>query len=140
MRLFSRFRLGVLLATVLAASACDGIMDPDRDIAGTYVLDAVDGFGLPALEHENEYERQEFVAGSITLLEEGDWTASTTYRVTNRYGHSHTELASAQGIFSRDNFRVRLSSVLSAEISGDRLELTAPVDFPDRVLRYRKVR
>ena len=140
MRLFSRFRLGVLLASALVATACDGFVDPDRDIAGTYILTAVDGFGLPAVEHENEYERQEFVAGNITLLEEGDWTASTTYRVTNRFGQSHTELASAQGIFSRVGNTVRLSPVLSAEIWDDRLELKAPLDFPDRVLRYRKVR
>ena len=141
MRIASFVRVSVVAACVLVSTACDSITQPGGDFEGTYILSQVDGHSLPAIEYEDDYEQGEYVAGVITLLEDGDWTASTTYRViTKSNGRTRTEMSSAQGIYSLVGSRIRLESGVSAEIYNDRLELTQTVNYSERVLTYRKAR
>ena len=63
------------LAMLLVACGGDKATGPES-VAGSYALRTVNGATLPATYFQNEIERDQFFAGTITLAADHSWTGS----------------------------------------------------------------
>jgi len=95
-----RFLLTVATAaTALTATACSDVTGIRRDLEGTYVLETVNGAGLP--EYVSEIDG-EFLSGEVTLYNDGTYEDEIRIRYTG------------------NNFVTRFPSSGTYTISGDR--------------------
>lgn len=98
-----RLALGVFAAVVLAgATACDGeglIGVPEID--GTYTLRSANGDDVPAVLYQDPSVLVELVSGSITLDDDGSFTATHALRETESDGTSTSYAADCSGTYSQ---------------------------------------
>lgn len=79
---------------LLLFAACDSPLDPER-VAGTYLLQTVDGAPLPAVTVENPGARVDRLSDLLELREDGTGRQQVRHRVTLRAPGSETTEESA---------------------------------------------
>jgi hypothetical protein len=74
--------LALSLSLGLGAAACADTTGPGGALAGTYTLQTVNGFPLPAVVQNNAALYSEVVAAQIVLEANGNYSGLTRYRDT----------------------------------------------------------
>lgn len=94
-------------------------------VAGTFVLQTVDGKTLPAVAAENSNgTRQEVLSDSVMMTASLNWTESGVFRVTNlSTGAVTTETRTGSGTYTESSGTVRfyssgVSTFTEATVSG----------------------
>jgi len=122
-------RLGVA-ALLTASLACGGDSTGPEPIEGTYALQTMGGRSLPVVVLQDESEKEEITAGSITLSTPNVFTMELTFRQTLGT-EVYTLTVEVDGTWSRSGATVILTedgeSVI-ATLSGRTLTISGPAE------------
>lgn len=124
MRVFGKVCAMALLALTAACSGSDDGVNEPVSIAGTYVLETIDGQGLPVVIAEDAEFKIEITSGRVVLAAGGSFTLSATLRETTG-AEVFTETVEFDGTYSVSGSTVTLlysdGDVETATISGNTL-------------------
>ena len=125
--------MAFVLVTLAAACGADKVTNTEAAIDGSYVLQSVNGAGLPALLIEDTEERDEVSAGIITLRADRSWNVTLTLRVTDLTDNSVFNIpVGTGGTYTVSGSSVSLSGqgigvVLNGTVAGAKLTVTGDV-------------
>lgn len=98
------------VATLLAAACGDYGTDPQRSIAGTYVLQTVDGNPLPYVASADQAMEVAITAASVTLTDAGPFSVSQTVRFGDAVNGVELSMTGS-GTYTRAGATITLSLV-----------------------------
>lgn len=123
-----------LLALTVAALAAGSIACSDvtglgnGDISGSYELRTFNGFTLPTVSFQNQFEQDQLLGETFTIYTDGTYTDDYTLRIISNTGTT-TQNFRDTGTYSQNNTAIQFQdastgNVFTGSISGNTLTVT----------------
>ena len=124
-----------LLALTVAALAGGSIACSDitglssGDISGSYDLRTFNGFTLPAVSYQDQFQTHQLLGETFTIYTDGTYTDDYTIRIFNTNGSNTTQNYRDTGTYSQNNTAIQFrddstGDIFTGSVSGNTLTVS----------------